>query len=278
MLAAARVAPVLLSAAVVCGATLSYANQSNWFRAAAASAEGAAAAQAGTEGRASAAELPGGAAVGRKSRAPDSAQPRRHAALMREPYARHAGTALPYEASALSARWAELLSRIRLETETLQACRSGAAPCPEAARRFLAIVELGSRREGRARLGEINRAVNLSIRAASDWSLYGVEDFWSAPLATLSMGAGDCEDYAIIKYVALQQAGVSLEDLRLVIVRDTRQRGNHAVVAARHDGEWLILDNRTLVMVNADAAPHYAPLLVLDDRGARPVGSLAFRR
>jgi predicted transglutaminase-like cysteine proteinase len=34
-----------------------------------------------------------------------------------------------------------------------------------------------------ARLGEINRAVNLSIRATSDWAQYGVDDFWSAPIA-----------------------------------------------------------------------------------------------
>jgi hypothetical protein len=33
---------------------------------------------------------------------------------------------------------------------------------------LLQIVELGRQREGRARLGEINRAVNLSIRATSE--------------------------------------------------------------------------------------------------------------
>ena len=57
-------------------------------------------------------------------------------------------------------------------------------------------------RAGRARLGEINRAVNLSIRATSDLSQYGVADFWSAPLATIEKGAGECEDYAILKYLA----------------------------------------------------------------------------
>src|SRR6516164_5646079 len=30
----------------------------------------------------------------------------------------------------------------------------------------------------------------------------GVDDFWSTPLATLEKGAGDYEDYAILKYLA----------------------------------------------------------------------------
>ena len=80
---------------------------------------------------------------------------------------------------------------------------------------MLQLVELGRQRAGRARLGEINRAVNLSIKATSDWSQYGVDDFWSAPLATIEKGAGDCEDYAILKYLALREAGVSPDDLRL---------------------------------------------------------------
>jgi predicted transglutaminase-like cysteine proteinase len=70
------------------------------------------------------------------------------------------------------------------------------------------IVELGRQRAGRAQLGEINRAVNLSIRPATDWTQYGVDDFWSPPLATLEKGAGDCEDYAILKYLALRETGI----------------------------------------------------------------------
>jgi len=34
----------------------------------------------------------------------------------------------------------------------------------------------------------------------SDLNAVPVEDLWSAPLATLAAGAGDCEDYAIAKF------------------------------------------------------------------------------
>jgi predicted transglutaminase-like cysteine proteinase len=177
----------------------------------------------------------------------------------------------------LSARWLELQSRILLEQQTLATCRLDDGSCPVAARRFLSIVELGRQRRGRARLGEINRAVNLSIKPMSDLAQYGVADFWSAPVATLSVATGDCEDYAIVKYVALREIGVDPDDLRLVIVRDTKLDTVHAVVAVRLDEEWLILDNRTLIMVNAIEA-RYRPLFVLDHRGVRESTTAAFRR
>jgi len=177
-----------------------------------------------------------------------------------------------------SAKWADLQSRILADEATLAACRSNNDPCPAAARRFLSLVELGRRRQGRARLGEINRAVNLSIKPVSDWVQYGVEDFWAAPLATIGSGAGDCEDYAIVKYVALREAGVPADDLRLVIVRDVKHQTNHAVVAVHSDEEWLLLDNRTLIMLNVEDARNYWPLFVLDSRGARPSATVSLVR
>lgn len=178
----------------------------------------------------------------------------------------------------LSAKWEELQSRILSEGETLRACRSSDDSCPASARRFLYFIELGRQRQGRARLGEINRAVNLSIKPVSDWTQHGVDDFWSAPLATLSAGAGDCEDYAIVKYVALRESGIAPDDLRLVVVHDIKRKTDHVVLAVRHDGEWLILDNRTLILVNAEEAGYYFPLFVLDQRGVRAFEITAFSR
>jgi len=163
-----------------------------------------------------------------------------------------------------AAKWREVLARIDSEEETLAACRANLDACSPAARRLLQLVELGRQRAGRARLGEINRAVNLSIRATSDWSQYGVDDFWSAPLATIEKGAGDCEDYAILKYLALREAGISPDDMRLLIVSYPRRRTIHAILAVRLDGEWLLLDNLTMVMVNSLEATQYQPLIALD--------------
>jgi predicted transglutaminase-like cysteine proteinase len=43
----------------------------------------------------------------------------------------------------------------------------------------------------------------------SDLAQYGVTELWASPLTTFAAGAGDCEDYAIAKYVALRQAGMA---------------------------------------------------------------------
>jgi predicted transglutaminase-like cysteine proteinase len=128
-----------------------------------------------------------------------------------------------------------------------------------AALKLLAIVDQARTRDGRARLGETNRAINLAIRAADD----GADDVWSSPLATFARGAGDCEDYAIAKLAALRLAGVAAEDLRIVVVRDVRVGEEHAVVAAKLDGHWLMLDNRRMAMVEDDNARTYQPLFVL---------------
>ena len=94
-----------------------------------------------------------------------------------------------------------------------------------------------------------NRAINLAIRPTSDLAQWGVEDRWSSPLATLTSGRGDCEDYAIAKYVALIEAGVSDSDVRLIIVRDIATGEDHAVVAARLEEKWIVLDNRRLTLL-----------------------------
>ena len=132
---------------------------------------------------------------------------------------------------------------------------------------LLAIVDNARAREGRARLGEINRAINLAIRPMSDLAQYGQIDVWSSPLETFAHGAGDCEDYAIAKYVALRLAGVSADDLRLVVMRDTIRGEGHAVAAARLDGHWLMLDNNRMAMVEDADVRNYRPLFVLDERG-----------
>jgi predicted transglutaminase-like cysteine proteinase len=181
-------------------------------------------------------------------------------------------------AGEISSRWSELQSRIRADEAAVAACRSDQTVCSEAARRFLSIVDLGQMREGRARLGWINRAVNMTIRPVSDWAQYGYADFWASPLQTLGSGAGDCEDYAIVKYAALHELGILPDDLRLVIVQDDKYGGGHAIVAVRYEQRWLILDNRTTAILDAADVRHYRPLFTLDQRGTHAIATATIDR
>ena len=99
-----------------------------------------------------------------------------------------------------------------------------------------------------------------------DLAQYGEVDVWSSPLVTFNTGAGDCEDYAIAKYVALQMAGISAENLRIVVVLDLNGEG-HAVASVRLDGHWLILDNQQMAMVEDVNARSYRPRFVIDESG-----------
>jgi len=86
---------------------------------------------------------------------------------------------------------------------------------------------------------------------------------------TLTTGHGDCEDYAIAKYVALMAAGVAEDSVRLVIVRNLAAGEDHAVAAARLDGGWIILDNRWLALVEDSAMRRVIPLFVLARDGVK---------
>jgi len=53
----------------------------------------------------------------------------------------------------------------------------------------------------------------------------------------------------ILKYAALLEAGIPKDDVKIVILKNFFPSENHAAVATRVDGQWLILDNRTLTLV-----------------------------
>jgi predicted transglutaminase-like cysteine proteinase len=164
--------------------------------------------------------------------------------------------------------WTEAKAEIAHEFETLAHCRANDA-CSPAAQRLIDLSAEGAGRSGRAKVGWINRAVNLAIVPTSDEAQWGVADRWSAPFETLGTGRGDCEDYALVKYLALLEAGVSEDDMKLVIVKNRFPNEEHAVLAVRVDGDWLILDNLTLTMVRDADFVRATPEFLLDRNGVK---------
>ena len=171
-------------------------------------------------------------------------------------------------AGGVAAKWRAVNADIDHEQQMLARCRAQEA-CPAVAQEVLDIVAEGAGRLGRARVGLINRAVDLAITPTRDEAQWGVADHWSPPFETLQSHRGDCEDYAIVKYVALLQAGLSHEDVRIVILRNVLQKEDHAAVAARVDGQWLILDNVRLALVRDTDMIGSIPKCVLDKDGAQ---------
>jgi predicted transglutaminase-like cysteine proteinase len=99
------------------------------------------------------------------------------------------------------------------------------------------------------KLARVNSFFNSRIRWVEDAVLWQQDDYWASLLETLAKGAGDCEDFAIAKYVSLLLAGVQEKKLRLTYVRMQREPHAepeaHMILAYYADpaGEPLILDN-----------------------------------
>jgi predicted transglutaminase-like cysteine proteinase len=177
--------------------------------------------------------------------------------------------AVPVVGGQLVAKWTGVEADIDAESKILARCNESAESCPSAAKNFLAIIAEGRAHTGRARIGVINRAINLAIQPMSDLAQWGVPNRWIAPLVTFTTGHGNCKDYAIAKYVALREAGVADDDVRLVIVRNLAADEDHAVTAVRLDGNWIMLDNRWLTLVEDNEMDRVIPLFVLDEAGVR---------
>ena len=148
-------------------------------------------------------------------------------------------------------------------------CRASAAQCSPAAARFIAVIDEARNHDGRARLDAVNRAVNDAIRYTSDMEQHGVADVWSAPLASFASGRGDCEDYAIAKYVALRESGVAAGDMRIVLVRDMAVREDHAVLAVRQESRWMVLDNRRMALSEDNELRNLMPLFAIGPEGVK---------
>jgi predicted transglutaminase-like cysteine proteinase len=170
---------------------------------------------------------------------------------------------VPIVSGRLFNTWRGLQDDIRAESLVLARCRMNAERCSPAVQRFLAIIAEGRAHTGRARIGVINRAINMTIRPKRD------ADHWKPPLDTLSSGTGDCKNYAIAKYVALIEAGIAEKDVKVVIVRDLAIGQNHAIVATRLGPNWIMLDNRWLTLLQDAEMRRVVPLFVLDHNGLR---------
>jgi len=166
----------------------------------------------------------------------------------------------------LSRKWRGLQSDIIKEEKVLERCRADASDCPSYAAQFLRLINAVKSKSGRAQLEEANRGVNAAIRFVTDYAQYGEVDRWSAPLATFATAKGDCEDYAFAKYVALRAAGFPSDDLQVVMGRDRAIRQDHAVLAARLDGRWLILDSQRAELIEDSRVPDLTPVFAIDHR------------
>ena len=94
---------------------------------------------------------------------------------------------------------------------------------------------------------------------------YGKSDYWATPLEFLKK-SGDCEDYSIAKFYALQELGFSGDSMRIVALKDRIRNIGHAVLAVYLDGEVYILDNQTNMVLPHTKYKHYVPQYSVNEK------------
>ena len=179
---------------------------------------------------------------------------------------------MPAARTAIGATWKGMLVEITNDLSIVNNCRENPQSCSSlAAIKFGSIAKAGERYEGLARIGHLNRAANLAIRLLDTAH---ADDEWRSPLAILARSSGDCKHYAVLKYAMFRELGVSPDALKIVVVEVRSIHQQHAILAVRAEkGGWLLLDNRTLMLVESSMAlDYYDPLYEFDQNGVRQFG------
>jgi len=120
-----------------------------------------------------------------------------------------------------------------------------------------------SNKPRRERIDRVNAFFNR-IPYVVDASNWGIADYWATPLQFMSR-AGDCEDYAIAKYVTLRQLGFSSDEMRIVVLDDTNLRVPHAILAIADGDRLLVLDNQIPEVVDSKRILHYKAIYSINE-------------
>jgi predicted transglutaminase-like cysteine proteinase len=113
-------------------------------------------------------------------------------------------------------------------------------------------------------LDAINRYMNRAPYIIDPVN-YGVPDYWATP-RQFFVKDGDCEDYAIAKYLSLRALGWPTEKMRIVVLQDQNLRIAHAVLVVYHQGRTYVLDNQISQVVTDDRIAHYRPIYSINEK------------
>lgn len=163
-------------------------------------------------------------------------------------------------------QWQRVISRISGEQHLYRACDEDGTTCPTELRAWRNAVRSMEQFQGWNLLAAVNSKINRLVTFRTDATNYGRTDYWASPVETLTR-QGDCEDYAILKYMTLLELGVSDRQMRIVVVKDIQRGTGHAVLSVNMDGQTYILDNlRQAAVLHTDMS-HYVPYYSVNRQG-----------
>ena len=94
---------------------------------------------------------------------------------------------------------------------------------------------------------------------------WGLKDYWATP-RQFNRKNGDCEDYAIAKYLSLKALGIPEMQMRIVVLNDLNLELLHAVLAVYDTtGNIYILDNQIPHVMKHNDIHHYEPVYSINE-------------
>ncbi len=165
----------------------------------------------------------------------------------------------------LSAKWQGMAERWDAEKVTIEGCRWG--PCRHRGAAAGSRSRAGaSKLTGQEQLAYVHSRLNRAIAYATDFSAQGEADHWASPLEAVEK-IGDCEDYAIAKYLMLRALGRPPEDLKLVVLFQPWSGLYHAILAVRSGDGWTHLDNQHAGLTREQDYRGVRAIATLDETG-----------
>jgi len=153
--------------------------------------------------------------------------------------------------------WTRVLETAESQTDTFYSCDTSVEVCSAAALSWQKIIRQSFDLPPMEQLKAVNSYFNRWPYRL-DIDVYGVSDYWATPGEFMRL-SGDCEDYSISKYFALRKLGIPVDDMRIVLLKDTIRNVSHAVLAVKLDDDSYILDNMSDLVLSHLKYKHYVP-------------------
>jgi predicted transglutaminase-like cysteine proteinase len=148
---------------------------------------------------------------------------------------------------------------IKNEMDIYKKCEDSLPSCPSHLRKWGKLFGELKKLSGFAQIAKLNAALNAIVAYKTDLRAFGREDYWATPAQMLKSG-GDCEEFALLKYVTLLELGYREDALRLVIVQDTKRKAGHAILTVALQGKVFALDSLTDAPARPHQVAHYRPV------------------
>lgn len=161
-------------------------------------------------------------------------------------------------------KWSKVVNRYGKEKPgEMKACRpSPTEKCVLA--RWRIFLKQIAKDPPRTQINKVN-AYHNRWRYLLDPVNYKTKDYWATPKQFFAR-RGDCEDYAISKYMALKHLGFKEKDMRVVVVQDLNLRVGHAILIVYLAGKPYLLDNQIKQVIDANRVRHYRPIYSINEK------------